>query len=97
VGFRHHWVPFLISGLLYKFGVWSQGCLGEVLDAIARPLHFLSLRGCDLNVDDLEALAKSKHAPELLELNLSKAIVSTVRQEKKLMAPKLSFFQLSNL
>jgi hypothetical protein len=79
-----------VSGLLLKFVVWLQGCLGEVLDAIAQPLHFLSLRGCDLNVDDLEALAKSKHAPELLELNLSKAIVSTVRQEKKLMAPTVN-------
>lgn len=58
---------------------YLQGCLGEVLDSIFRPLHFLSLRGCDLNVADLEALAASKHAPELLELNLSKAIVNTGR------------------
>lgn len=58
---------------------YLQGCLGEVLEAVRRPLHFLSLRGCDLNVADLEALAGSKHAPELLELNLSKAIVNIGR------------------
>ncbi|KAK7091562.1 leucine-rich repeat-containing protein 14-like [Littorina saxatilis] len=48
------------------------GCLGEVLASVSRPLQYLGLRGCDLNVSDLEALAKSKHAASLRELNLSK-------------------------
>lgn len=48
------------------------GCLGEILDALKLPLEFLSLRNCDLNEDDLECLANSKHALSLQELNLSK-------------------------
>lgn len=48
------------------------GCLGEILDALKLPLEFLSLRNCDLNEDDLECLAISKHALSLQELNLSK-------------------------
>ena len=48
------------------------GCLGELLEALRHPLEFLSVRGCDLNEDDLEALASSKHCLSLRELNLSK-------------------------
>ncbi|XP_046574620.1 LOW QUALITY PROTEIN: leucine-rich repeat-containing protein 14-like [Haliotis rubra] len=48
------------------------GCLGEVLDALQRPLEYLSIRGCDINEEDLDSLAKSKHAPHLRELNVSK-------------------------
>jgi len=48
------------------------GCLGELLEALSQPLEFLSVRGCDLNEDDLTALSRSKHASNLRELNLSK-------------------------
>ncbi|XP_045180954.2 uncharacterized protein LOC123540200 [Mercenaria mercenaria] len=48
------------------------GCLGELLDALKMPLDYLSVRGCDLNEMDLNNLAKSKHAPHLRELNISK-------------------------
>ncbi|XP_046374445.1 leucine-rich repeat-containing protein 14-like [Haliotis cracherodii] len=48
------------------------GCLGEVLDALRRPLEYLSIRGCDINEEDLDSLAKSKHAAHLRELNVSK-------------------------
>ncbi|XP_060595656.1 uncharacterized protein LOC132749776, partial [Ruditapes philippinarum] len=48
------------------------GCLGELLDALQNPLDYLSVRGCDLNETDLNNLAKSKHAPHLRELNMSK-------------------------
>lgn len=48
------------------------GCLGELLDALRKPLDYLSVRGCDLNENDLIHLANSKHAPHLRELNLSK-------------------------
>lgn len=48
------------------------GCLGEILTALKQPLEFLSLRGCDLNENDLSCLTKSQHANHLKELNLSK-------------------------
>lgn len=48
------------------------GCLGELLNALKKPLDYLSVRGCDLNEKDLCNLANSKHAPQLRELNLSK-------------------------
>ncbi|XP_063407047.1 uncharacterized protein LOC134690855 [Mytilus trossulus] len=48
------------------------GCLGEILTALKQPLEFLSLRGCDLNENDLSCLTKSQHAIHLKELNLSK-------------------------
>ena len=48
------------------------GCLGEILDSLQRPLDFLSVRGCDLNEQDLVKLSTSKHAPHLRELDLSK-------------------------
>ncbi|XP_041360934.1 uncharacterized protein LOC121377116 isoform X2 [Gigantopelta aegis] len=48
------------------------GCLGEVLDSLQQPLEYLSLRGCDLNEQDLDCLAHSKHATHLRELNVSK-------------------------
>ena len=48
------------------------GCLGEILEALQSPLEYLSIRGCDLNEEDLTALSHSKHASHLRELNLSK-------------------------
>lgn len=48
------------------------GCLGELLEALQKPLDYLSVRGCDLNEADLGNLAHSKHACHLRELNLSK-------------------------
>lgn len=48
------------------------GCLGELLHSLSCPLEYLALRGCDLDESDLQALASSKHAASLRELNLSK-------------------------
>ena len=48
------------------------GCLGEVLQSVAKPLQYLGLRGCDLDAVDLQALGASKHAASIRELNLSK-------------------------
>lgn len=48
------------------------GCLGEILEGLQQPLDYLSVRGCDLNENDLTSLANSKHAAHLRELNLSK-------------------------
>ena len=46
------------------------GCLKEILDALQQPLEYLNLRECDLNDQDIESLAKSKHAASLRQLNL---------------------------
>ena len=48
------------------------GCLGELLTALRQPLEYLSVRGCDLNENDLTCLASSHHTKHLHELNLSK-------------------------
>lgn len=87
------------------------GCLGELLDALQSPLEYLSVRGCDLNESDLSALASSKHASELRELNLSKlcsysifesdrispvCIMKTMKYFPKLMLLNLSQNQLAD-
>ena len=46
------------------------GCLKEILDVIHKPLEYLNLRECDLNDQDIDSLAQSKHAASLRQLNL---------------------------
>lgn len=48
------------------------GCLSEILSSLRLPLEFLSVRGCDLNENDLTSLTNSHHASHLEEVNLSK-------------------------
>lgn len=48
------------------------GCLGELLTSLRQPLEYLSVRGCDLNENDLSCLASCHHTKHLQELNLSK-------------------------
>ncbi|XP_069105667.1 leucine-rich repeat-containing protein 14B-like isoform X1 [Argopecten irradians] len=60
------------------------GCLGELLDALKTPLEYLSVRGCDLNEDDLTALAESKHAKHLRELNLSKVCQFSIYENDRI-------------
>ena len=48
------------------------GVLSEILDSLAEPLDYLSLRECDLFDRDMESLANSRHAESLREINLSK-------------------------
>lgn len=60
------------------------GCLGELLDAIKTPLEYLSVRGCDLNEDDLAALSRSKHAKHLREINLSKVCQFSIYENDRI-------------
>lgn len=46
------------------------GCLKEILEVLQKPLEYLNLRECDLNDQDIESLAQSKHATSLRQLNL---------------------------
>ena len=48
------------------------GCLGEVLESLARPLEYLKLKRCDIVDADMESLARSKHAKSLKYLNVAR-------------------------
>ncbi|KAL4217710.1 negative regulation of toll-like receptor signaling pathway [Mactra antiquata] len=51
--------------------IYLYGCLGEILDALRKPLVYLGVRFCDLKKDDIDSLVSSKHSSSLRELNLS--------------------------
>ena len=48
------------------------GCLSEILDSCCQPLDFLALNDTDLSNCDMDALAASRHASSIRELNLSR-------------------------
>lgn len=75
-GLRHKMIETLncfpnLTRLDLSFN-YLLGCLGEILTSLKQPLDFLSVRGCDLNENDLTSLTKSHHASHLEEVNLSK-------------------------
>lgn len=48
------------------------GCLRELLNAVARPLEYLGVAGCNLLDADLDGIATSRHAASLRELDVTR-------------------------
>ncbi|KAL8572854.1 hypothetical protein ACOMHN_011103 [Nucella lapillus] len=61
------WFPNLLR--LHLGDMDIVGCLGVMLDSLATPLQYLGLQNLELEAGDMEALASSRHAGALLELD----------------------------